>query len=669
MGHNFLLVKKSFQMLLLYFSIANLLDLAYADPPYRLCSNKSNYTDNSPFQNNLGILMASLSSNASVSKNFNTSTGIDPDRVYAQYMCLNYVTNESCRTCVAAASQDIRQLCPGDKEAVVWGELCQLRYSNQRFLGHLDVSGNIPQYNPKNISNPEHLSLVVNKTLSSLIKKAAFDSSANMYATREEPFTDSDSFFSLVQCSTDLSPNDCYTCLEVAIKNVTTCCYFSRGARVFSRSCYLRYELYAFYDSASESSQSPVTGKGNESEIWIITISTVVSTLLVAAILGSFFCHLAMKFRMRKCKKENTSQDGKFQGFDHPNRNDFQHQDFQRDGLNDRESAIMDLASINAATDNFSEANFLGQGGFGPVYKGILSDGKELAVKRLSALSEQGKNEFTNEVLLIMKLQHKNLVKLLGFCVDGEEKLLVYEFMPNNSLDMVLFDPRKGAQLSWRSRIHIINGIAKGILYLHEDSRLRIIHRDLKASNILLDNNMNPKISDFGMARIMEANEGEANTVRIVGTYGYMAPEYAMEGLYSTKSDVFSFGVILLEIITGRKNSGFHKSKRAPSLLAYAWELWNNGKELEMIDPVLVDSCCSDEFSRCVQIGLLCVQEDASERPAMSSVVLMLKSDNSIDLPQPQRPAIFAGRFTDHHEAKANDCSVNGLTVSDILPR
>jgi hypothetical protein len=262
MSHNFLLVKKSNQILLLYFSIANLLDLAYADPPYGLCSNNSNYTDNSPFQNNLETLMSSLSSNASVSKIFNTSTGIDPDRVYAQYMCLNYVKNESCRTCVAAASQGIRQLCPGDKEAVVWGELCQLRYSNQRFLGHLDVSRNIHQQNPENISNPEDLSLVVNKTLSSLIKKAAFDHSANMYATRDEPFTDSDSLFSLVQCSTDLSPNDCYTCLEVAVKNVTTCCYFSRGARVLSRSCYLRYELYDFYDGATESSQSPVTGKG-----------------------------------------------------------------------------------------------------------------------------------------------------------------------------------------------------------------------------------------------------------------------------------------------------------------------------------------------------------------------------------------------------------------------
>ncbi|KAF9683442.1 hypothetical protein SADUNF_Sadunf04G0014000 [Salix dunnii] len=401
MSHNFLSVKKSTQMLLLYFSIANILDLAYSDPPNKLCSNNSNYTDNSPFQNNLETLMSSLSSNASVSKNFNTSTGIDPDRVYAQYMCLKYVTNERCSACIAVASQDIRQLCPGDKEAVVWEELCQLRYSNQSFLGILDVSGNIPQYNAKNISNPEDLSLVVNKTLSGLIKKAAFDPSANMYATEEGPFTNGDSFFSLVQCSTDLSPNDCYKCLEVAIKNVTTCCKSSRGARIFSRSCYLRYELYAFYNSTTESNQTLVTRKG---------------------------------------KKENTCEDGKFRRFDHPNHNDFHHQNFQSDDLNDRESAIMDLASINAATDNFSETNLLGE------------------------------------------------------------------------------DPRKRAELSWRSRINIIDGIAKGTLYLHEDSRLRIIHRDLKASNILLDNNMNPKISDFGMARIMEANEGEANTARIVGT-------------------------------------------------------------------------------------------------------------------------------------------------------
>ncbi|KAJ0082059.1 hypothetical protein Patl1_11034 [Pistacia atlantica] len=328
----------------------------------------------------------------------------------------------------------------------------------------------------------------------------------------------------------------------------------------------------------------------------------------------------------------------------------------------------INLETIQVATNNFSDANMLGQGGFGPVYKGTLGDGKEVAVKRLSSCSEQGTEEFTNEVLLILKLQHKNLVRLLGFCIDGEEKLLVYEFMPNSSLDVILFDPRKRAQFSWRKRLNIVNGIAKGILYLHEDSRLRIIHRDLKASNVLLDPDMNPKISDFGMARIFAGSEGEANTARIVGTYGYMAPEYAMEGLYSIKSDVFSFGVLMLEIITGRRNAAFHKPKNAPSLLPYAWQQWNEGNALALMDPVLTDTSDPDEFLRYLNIGLLCVQEDPFDRPTMSSVVVMLKGEN-ISLRQPERPAFSVGRFTDDYQMKDNNSSSNRLTISDILPR
>ncbi|KAJ7948532.1 receptor kinase 3 [Quillaja saponaria] len=224
----------------------------------------------------------------------------------------------------------------------------------------------------------------------------------------------------------------------------------------------------------------------------------------------------------------------------------------------DLELPLFDLSNIATATDNFSMDKKLGEGGFGLVYKGRLEDGQEIAVKRLSSSSGQGLNEFKNEVILIAKLQHRNLVKLLGCCTQDEEKLLIYEYMPNKSLDFFIFDKNQARLLDWTRRYHIICGIARGLLYLHQDSRLRIIHRDLKASNVLLDSEMNPKISDFGLARTFRGDRSVRNTDRVVGTYGYMAPEYAIDGNFPAKSDVFSFGILLLEIVTGKKNSGFY---------------------------------------------------------------------------------------------------------------
>ncbi|XP_020420768.1 G-type lectin S-receptor-like serine/threonine-protein kinase B120 isoform X2 [Prunus persica] len=223
----------------------------------------------------------------------------------------------------------------------------------------------------------------------------------------------------------------------------------------------------------------------------------------------------------------------------------------QNDGKMGNNLTIFSYASVVAATTNFSEENKLGQGGFGPVYKGKLVTGREIAVKRLSRCSGQGTSEFKNELILISELQHTNLVHLFGFCIHGEERMLIYAYMPNKSLDYFLFDSTRAMLLDWTKRFNIIEGIAQGLLYLHKYSRMRVIHRDLKASNILLDEYMKPKISDFGLARIFTHNELEANTNRIVGTYGYMSPEYAMEGIFSIKSDVYSFGVLVLEIISG----------------------------------------------------------------------------------------------------------------------
>ncbi|PNY16102.1 G-type lectin S-receptor-like serine/threonine-protein kinase, partial [Trifolium pratense] len=246
-------------------------------------------------------------------------------------------------------------------------------------------------------------------------------------------------------------------------------------------------------------------------------------------------------------------------------------EDHQNSGMqvDDGDLPVFNLSTIAKATNNFTISNKIGEGGFGPVYKGILTDGVEIAVKRLSTSSGQGLNEFKNEVKLIAKLQHRNLVKLLGCCLEGEEKMLVYEYMPNSSLDSFIFDKQKSELLDWSKRFDIICGIARGLVYLHQDSRLRIIHRDLKLSNVLLDKEMNPKISDFGMARIFGGDQNEGNTRRIVGTYGYMAPEYATDGLFSVKSDVFSFGVLLMEIISGNRSRGYYNQNQSHNLIGY----------------------------------------------------------------------------------------------------
>ncbi|CAN1222079.1 G-type lectin S-receptor-like serine/threonine-protein kinase RKS1 [Linum grandiflorum] len=303
---------------------------------------------------------------------------------------------------------------------------------------------------------------------------------------------------------------------------------------------------------------------------------------------------------------------------------------------------IFGVTEIFTATNNFSLDKKLGQGGFGSVYKGILLDGKEIAVKRLSQTSKQGVQEFKNEVRLVSKLQHKNLARLLGCCIHEDEKMLVYEYLPNKSLDLFIFDKIRSSLLDWKTRFDIIIGIARGLLYLHQDSRLKIIHRDLKPGNVLLDATMNPKISDFGMARLFGEDQMEANTIRVVGTYGYMSPEYAMKGLYSTKSDVFSFGVLTLEIVSGKRSNHPYLEDPSFSLIDHVWELWREGRETEISTIGTDDVYSKDQVRRCIQIGLLCVQETPADRPTMSNVVLMLSNTNT--LPSPRKPSFILQR-------------------------
>ncbi|XP_059279495.1 G-type lectin S-receptor-like serine/threonine-protein kinase At4g27290 isoform X5 [Lycium ferocissimum] len=333
------------------------------------------------------------------------------------------------------------------------------------------------------------------------------------------------------------------------------------------------------------------------------------------------------------------------------------------------ELPMFQLSTITRATNNFSVNNKIGEGGFGPVYKGVLEEGQQIAVKRLSRTSMQGLNEFKNEVIYIAKLQHRNLVRLLGCCLQGEEKMLIYEYMPNKSLDSYIFDQTKKKLLDWPQHFHIINGIARGLLYLHQDSRLRIIHRDLKASNVLLDIEMNPKISDFGMAKSVPGNEMGAKTCNVVGTHGYMSPEYAIDGIFSVKSDVFSFGVLVLEIVSCKRNRGFVHQDHNLNLLGHAWKLYKEDRSSELIDEHLADSCNSSQVLRSIQVGLLCVQRHPDDRPSMFSVVQMLANESL--LPKAKEPGFFTERnvFDEANSVSHTGSSKTEFTITLLDPR
>ncbi|CAL4978932.1 unnamed protein product [Urochloa decumbens] len=295
------------------------------------------------------------------------------------------------------------------------------------------------------------------------------------------------------------------------------------------------------------------------------------------------------------------------------------------------------FSQLDASTNSFSSNNMIGRGGYGNVYKGVLPDGVHIAIKICHGelvSCQPGRLEFENEVQIIPKLQHANILKLLGCCIEGDNRILVYEYMPRGSLHFIIHELKAGVSLAWPKRFQIIEGIAQGAVYLHQHSRLRVVHGDLKSSNILLDCDMTPRIIDFGLAQVLSSDKNEKDTFRVAGTLYYLEPEFCRTAIISTKSDVYSFGVICLEIITAQHAS---LSPEGQSLVVYAWELWSSERATEVIDPSLHVKPEISKILRCIQIALLCVQENRADRPTMSDILMFLKCD-SMTLPVPTRP-------------------------------
>ncbi|XP_019170689.1 PREDICTED: putative receptor-like protein kinase At4g00960 [Ipomoea nil] len=625
-----------------FFVLITLFIQTTSQPVKYFCST---YNPTTTYAANLNSLLSALSSNANRQNgfcNFTAGAG-DHDTVHGLFMCRGDVSTAECETCVNQACTDIPLLCPQKKNAIIWYDHCMLRYSETSVFGMAGQAAvQFSTHNPGNDTPTAKFMELVAENLDEMGTRVAGGGgygSGKKFATQEANFTAFERIYCLGQCTPDLSDSDCRKCMESAIKEVVAKAAW--GSRTLFPSCNVRYETYRFYDTQGRSRNS------YSKVIIAIVVPVIIGIILFIAV----FCFV----RIRNVKKRNTTT-----------------QTTQMTGVSAEESTSQyDFATVRAITNDFSHESKIGQGGYGSVYKGLLPIGQEVAVKRLSRSSGQGAQEFKNEVEVVAKLQHRNLVRLLGFCSEGEEKILIYEFVPNKSLDYFLFDLEQQHLLEWSMRYQIIKGIARGLLYLHEDSRLRIIHRDLKASNILLDAKMNPKIADFGMARIVGVDQSQGSTNRIVGTYGYMSPEYAMHGEFSVKSDVFSFGVLLLEIIAGKKNRSFCQSNKVQDLLSYAWEQWRDSWPLKILDPALGESYAINEVVQCVHIGLLCVQEDADERPTMTDVMLMLNSYSTSNWLAPHQPAFYrSGNEKMVREIKLDQSmSVNEVSISELYPR
>ncbi|KAF8095948.1 hypothetical protein N665_0320s0075 [Sinapis alba] len=631
------------------------------------------FTPNGTYDANRRLILSYLPSNVTAQKGlfYNVSIGQEPNRIYATGMCIQGSDPVECSDCIRTTSDALIQKCPNQTEAYSWPSdptLCHVRYSNTSFLGSLDLNPRDSITHGANVTSDltEFMKiwedLVVRMVDAASMSRSTTSSSDNHYTANIAALTVFKDIYALMQCTPDLSSDDCKTCLRLSASEYSQpCCNTKQGTRIVRPSCYFRMELYSFskatFVNFTAASPPPVAlpqppdGQSSTTN----NVATVVGVLILL-VLGYVL------FRRK---------------------NSYQRTQFETDSdISTTHSSQYDFKTIEVATNNFSSSNKLGEGGFGEVYKGTLASGTEVAVKRLSKMSGQGTREFRNEAVLVSKLQHRNLVRLLGFCLEGKEKILIYEFVSNKSLDYFLFDPKKQAQLDWTRRYKIIGGIARGILYLHQDSQLTIIHRDLKASNILLDADMVPKISDFGLSTIFGIEQTQGNTNRIAGTYAYMSPEYAMQGQFSMKSDVYSFGVLVLEIISGKKNSNVYhmdETSTAGNLVNNAWRLWRNGSPLELLDPAIGRNNQSNEVTRCIHIALLCVQDNPEDRPMLSTIILMLTS-NTITLPVPNLPSFFPrnrlelekvseGFESSRSTRKSVGYSVSDSSITDLEPR
>jgi len=529
-----------------------------------------------------------------------TSVGQDPITFYALVQCLEDLSKVDCTLCYS----EIRSLLPKCYPEIggrIYLDGCFMRYANYSFFDEVMDSLDTSVCSSSNRSSDQQgFGSAVNAVLSNVTSLAVKSNKgfAVTSAFRSTKFA----AYALAQCWENLNTSSCAACLSAAAASVAKCAPAVEGRALFA-GCFIRYSTTPFWNS--EDSASSFSSK-KRVVLWTVLSSSVglILVLIVSV--------LAWK-KKKACKAGEGSLRGLY-GSELP----------ARISISSLNYSYKDLKK---ATCSFSVENKIGQGSNGTVYKAVLPGGNEVAAKRLFLNTKQCVDQFFNEVDVISQVRHKNLVKLLGCSVDGPESFLIYEYHFNKSLDLFIYADDQNRHLDWQQRFDIIFGIAEGLCYLHEESETRIIHRDIKASNVLLDQKLKPKITDFGLARVLCADRTHLTT-GVAGTVGYMAPEYVVHGHLTEKADVYSFGVLVIEIVTGKRCCGSTGSHSGHSLLAEVWHSYKTNTVEKIVDARLqqeVRTLDFEEITRVVQIGLLCTQANPDERPAMSRVVELLR--------------------------------------------
>ncbi|PON97757.1 Cysteine rich receptor like kinase [Trema orientale] len=603
---------------------------------FESCRNDNgNYTTDSPYQANLNRVLANLTSGDAFANGgvgfYNFSYGRDFDRVCVIGLCRGGdVEPNSCRGCLNQSAHLLTRACPSQKEAIGGFDECMLRYSNRSLFGLMETRPRFYSWSNRDVStnSTDRFSRDLRVLFENLKSRAANGGFLGKYAAGN--YSGDRALYGFAQCTPDLSQVDCRNCLDEAFGDFLGPNGRVRvGGRVITPSCSFRYEVYPFYGLEDETdapptsrvqstppSSPPLTTKGKKSnKSRTIIIATVVPSVASVVLIISIGVYSSVKKTIHKEDKDRPSFEA-------------------AEEIGNVECLQFNFSTIRVATNNFSEENKFAQGASGYVYyRGKLCDGLNILVKCFNA-KNSSRDFFKNELLFSAKLQHRNLVRHLGFCSKGNKRFFIYEFLPQ-SLDRLIFDPLLVEQsyLDWDTRYRIIRGIARGLLYLHEDCHFTIIHRDIKASKILLDEEMNPKISGFGLAKSIEVDRSGDFSV-LAGTIGYLDPEYMRSGIVSVKTDVYSFGVLLLEILSGQRSISSNHDGEREFLVNTAWRNWREGTALNLVDLQIRDGSEESEIMRCIHIGLLCVQTRSYARPTMSSVVHMLNC-NCLSLPIP----------------------------------